>query len=115
MSKPASSITATTEGLSSPGSRPALWAANSSPQILFKNASAIWLRALLWIQTKRTFFFMVVSSGPRFGFGGATALRLHAPATGDGQHCAQGRGQQIDPQVLEVQGDKGRGQRASRV
>ena len=52
-----------TTGLSRAGSSPALCASNSSPQIWFRNASAIWLRVLLWMQTNRTFFFIILRGG----------------------------------------------------
>ena len=56
MSIPTSFMTATASGFRVPGSRPALSASKRSPQIWFIHASAIWLRALLWMHTKSTFF-----------------------------------------------------------
>ena len=53
-------MTATARGFRAPGSRPALSASKRSPQRWFIQASAIWLRALLWMQTKSTFFFSMV-------------------------------------------------------
>src|SRR6267143_3956785 len=58
MSIPVSRRTSTASGLSLPGSSPALVASKNSPHRLLSNAAAIWLRALLWTQMKRTFFFI---------------------------------------------------------
>jgi hypothetical protein len=52
-------MTPTASGLSSPGSRPALTASNFSPAKALRKASAIWLRALLWTQTKRMRIFFI--------------------------------------------------------
>jgi len=45
-------------GLTVPGSSPALCASKDSGHRWLSQASAIWLRALLWMQTKRTLFFI---------------------------------------------------------
>lgn len=57
MSIPISCSPSTAKRLSVPGSSPALCASRKSPHISLSNAAAIWLRALLWTQMKRTFFF----------------------------------------------------------
>src|SRR5512137_259818 len=78
MSIPASFMTATASGFSAPGSRPALWASKRSLQRWFIQASAIWLRALLWMQTKRTFSFPMVAPPMKILFCGPcrSALEL---------------------------------------
>src|SRR3954453_784929 len=59
MSIPSSCMAAITIGFNFPGSIPALNASNSWPKTSLRNASAIWLRALLWMQTNRNFFFAI--------------------------------------------------------
>ncbi len=58
MSIPTSRITATASGCKVPGSKPALCPEKSFGQSSFKNASAIWLLALLRTQTNSTSRFM---------------------------------------------------------
>src|SRR5471032_2372738 len=105
ISIPISCIASTTIGFNFPGSSPALCASNSSPQIWFRKASAIWLRALLWMQTNRTFFFIILRCGFGFQFG-ATIFFAHATAgehRGDGAERRRG---EINPQMLEMAGDE---------
>src|SRR6056297_988895 len=67
MSYPSSAITCTTRGFRVPGSSPALSAANFSPPISLRKVSAIWLRALLWMQINSTFFLLLMSTPLPFG------------------------------------------------
>src|SRR5262245_8602616 len=62
ISMPISCIASTTIEFNVPGSSPALSASNASPQISFMKASAIWLRALLWMQMKMARFFVMTSA-----------------------------------------------------
>src|SRR5450432_2012461 len=112
ISMPTSRITSTTVGLRLPGSSPALCASNSSPQSCFRNASAIWLRALLWMQTNKTFFFIILRCGFRFQFG-ATIFFAHAAAGEHRGDCAERRRGEINPQMLEMAGDE-RGRKRTR-
>src|SRR6056297_1405428 len=67
MSYPSSAITCTTRGFRVPGSSPALSAANFSPPKSLRKVSAIWLRALLWLQLNSTFFLLLMSTPLPFG------------------------------------------------
>src|SRR5215831_621776 len=102
MSIPISFMVSTTMGLSLPGSRPALCASNCSPQIWLRNASAIWLRALLWMQMKRTSLFRIIVNSNLGGLGWcATAVFFaDASAGGHGEAGPEDRSRQIKPKML---------------
>src|SRR5690348_3738057 len=54
MSMPSSAIASIASGRTTEASTPALWASNRSPPHARSSPSAIWERALLWTQRKRT-------------------------------------------------------------
>src|SRR5579885_2410520 len=102
ISRPTSRNTSTTWGLSRPGSRPALVASKSSRQMRLRNASAIWLRALLCTQRNRTFFFMVQflvipAAGPVADItDGKHHRHLDQDPDNRGQRCGRVRAEQGD-------------------
>src|SRR3984885_13172159 len=58
MSWPVSAIAATTVGFNVPRSSPAEYARSTLPHRALTKASAIWLRALLWMHTNKTDFIL---------------------------------------------------------
>src|SRR5947209_8515377 len=106
-------MNSTARGLIRPdGREPALNASTVPAPWMRAKASAIWLRLLFSTQTK-TMRFM--SCFLRTRRAGAAARRLDAAA---GQHAgtgAQGRGDEVDPEVVEVHRHQRRGQRPRRV